>query len=448
MSVLPPATVSTGGAWRLRFFSLWTAQALSLFSSSIVGFALVWWLTMTSGSGTVLALGTLAGMLPQMLLGPVAGVLVDRHARGRIMAAADLGTAAATAILAWLFVVDAVQPWHVYVLMMVRSVGFTFHYPAMLASTTLMTPQEELSRISGLNQALSGATSIAAPALGALLVAVLPMHGVMAIDVIGAALAVGALLLIRVPNPPARPSEARRASMAAELREGLGFVRGWRGLAIIMSLSMALNFVLTPGVVLIPLLVTQHFGGGAREMALFESVWGIGMIVGGLGLAAWGGFRSKIFTSMAGLLGMGIGYFLCGAAPATALPLALFGYLLGGAANPITNGPFQAIVLSAIPAQMQGRVMALLGTISMVVSPLSVAVAGPLADVFGVRFWLLIGGIFSFIAALMIIFVPSVRGMEAEAARRKTVVSDGGDRESGQSAGAAMDIGDAIGGNK
>jgi len=419
MSSLPSATASAGGAWRLRFFFLWTAQALSLFSSSIVGFALVWWLTMTSGSGTVLALGTLAGMLPQMLLGPVAGVLVDRHARGRIMAAADLGTAAATAILAWLFVVDAVQPWHVYVLMMVRSVGFTFHYPAMLASTTLMTPQEELSRISGLNQALSGATSIAAPALGALLVAALPMHGVMAIDVVGAVLAVGALALVRVPNPPARPPEAKRASMAAEMREGLRFVQGWRGLAIVMGMSMVLNFTLTPGIALIPLLVTQHFGGAAREMALFESVWGIGVIVGGLAMAVWGGFRNKMLTSMAGLLGMAVGYFLCGAAPATALPLALFGYLLGGMANPITNGPMQAVVLSAIPPEMQGRVMALLGTISMVVSPLSMAVAGPLADVFGVRFWLLIGGVCSLMAALTVIVTPAVRDMEAEAARRR-----------------------------
>lgn len=407
------ATIPAGGPWRWRFFTLWTAQALSLFSSSLVGFALVWWLTMTSGSGTVLAGGVLAGMLPQMLLGPVAGVLVDRHSRRLIMAASDVGTAVATAALAWLFATGMVQPWHVYVLMMVRSIGFTFHYPAMMASTTLMVPQAELSRISGLNQALNGATNIGAPALGALLVALLPMQGVMALDIVGALVAVGVLALIRVPNPPARSAEARRSSMAADLREGWRFVRGWRGLAIVMGLSIVLNFTLAPGVSLMPLLVTQHFGGAAREMALFEAVWGAGVIIGGLGLAAWGGFRNKMFTSMAGLVGMAVAYTLCGAAPATALPLALFGYLLGGVANPITNGPMQAVVLSAIPAEMQGRVMALLGTISMIVSPLSMAVAGPLADVLGVRFWLVIGGICSLAAALVVVMVPAVRDMEA-----------------------------------
>jgi len=412
-------TVAPGASWRRRFFVLWTAQALSLLSSSLVGFALVWWLTISTGSATTLATGVLAGMVPHLLLGPIAGVLVDRHSRRFIMAAADLGTAAATAILAWLFVSGTVQPWHVYVLMALRSVGFAFHYPAMLASTTLMVPQEELSRIAGLNQALSGATSIGAPVLGALLVALLPMQGVMALDVVGAGIAVAALAVIRVPSPPAHPAEARRASMAADLREGLRFVAGWRGLAIVMGLSIVLNFTLSPGVSLMPLLVTQHFGGAAREMALFEAVWGIGMIIGGLGLAAWGGFRKKMFTSLAGLLGMAVAYTLCGVAPATALPLALFGFLLGGVANPITNGPMQAVVLSAIPAEMQGRVMALLGSISMIVSPLSMAVAGPLADVLGVRFWLLLGGIGSLAAAIVVLTVPAVRDMEAEAARRK-----------------------------
>jgi DHA3 family macrolide efflux protein-like MFS transporter len=398
--------------WRPRFFTLWTAQALSLFSSSLVGFTLVWWLTITTGSGTALATGVLVGMLPQMLLGPVAGVLVDRHRRSVIMAAADLGTAAATALLGWLFVTGAAQTWHVYVLMAVRSLGFTFHYPAMLASTSLMVPNEHLSRVTGLNQTLNGAIGIAAPALGALLVAALPMAGVMAIDVVGAVLAVATLVFIRVPNPPARSQEQRRASMLSEIREGLRFVTSWRALTIVMSLSIVLNFVLTPGVSLIPLLVTQHFGGGAAEMAYFEMVWGIGMIAGGLLLAGWGGFRNKMLTSMVGLLGMAVGYGLCGAAPATMLPMALAGYLIGGLANPITNGPMQAVVLAAIPPEMQGRVMALLGTISMAVSPLSLAVAGPVSDWFGVRAWLLVGGVCSLAAAAVVVFVPEVRGME------------------------------------
>ncbi len=215
---MSPTSSLTGAHWRVRFCTIWTAQALSLFSSSLVGFALVWWLTMTSGSATVLAGGVLASMLPQMLLGPVAGVLVDRHSRRFIMAAADLGTALATVVLAWLFVTEMIQPWHVYVLMALRSIGFTFHYPAMLASTALMVPQEDLSRIAGLNQMLSGAVGIAAPALGALLIALLPMQGVMVLDIVGACFAVATLMVIRVPNPPARTAEAQRMSMAADLR--------------------------------------------------------------------------------------------------------------------------------------------------------------------------------------------------------------------------------------
>ena len=143
------------------------------------------------------------------------------------------------------------------------------------------------------------------------------------------------------------------------------------------------------------------------------------MIVGGLLLAGWGGLKNKMLTSTLGLVGMAVGYGMCGAAPADALPLALVGFLIGGLANPITNGPFQAVVLGAIPPAMQGRVMALLGTISMAVTPLSMAVAGPMADRFGVRIWLLIGALFSLAAAAVVLTVPAVRNMEMEAATRK-----------------------------
>ena len=165
--------------WAGRFFTIWSGQALSLFGSALVQFALIWWLTQESGSATVLAVATLVGMLPQIVIGPFAGALVDRWNRRIIMIAADGTIAIFSLLLAYLFATGAVQIWHIYAVMAMRALGGAFHYPAMAASTPLMVPNEQLTRINGLNQALQGVNSLAAPPIGALLLGILPTQGIL-----------------------------------------------------------------------------------------------------------------------------------------------------------------------------------------------------------------------------------------------------------------------------
>ena len=187
--------------WRVPFFTIWSGQAFSLLGSQLVGFALVWHLTESTGSATVLATAAMMEWLPRVLLGPLAGTLVDRWNRRVVMLAADSLTAAATAgmmVLGWAGVLEL---WHIYLLMMVRSVGGAFHFPAMLASTSLMVPEDQLVRVQGLNQLLQGVMNIAAPPLGALLVAILPLHGILGVDIGTAALAVLPLLVVQIPQP-------------------------------------------------------------------------------------------------------------------------------------------------------------------------------------------------------------------------------------------------------
>ena len=150
--------------WKRTFFLIWTGQAFSLLGSSLVQFALVWWLTQKTGSATVLAAATFVALLPSVFLGPFVGALVDRWNRRIVMIAADGMVALATAALVILFWLDIAQVWHVYVVLFVRSLTGTFHFPAMQASTSLMVPDKHLSRISGLNQALrASSTSLPRP---------------------------------------------------------------------------------------------------------------------------------------------------------------------------------------------------------------------------------------------------------------------------------------------
>src|SRR4030043_2057334 len=184
------ATLEKPKSWAPRFFTIWTGQAFSLFGSQLVSFAVIWWLTQTTGSATVLASATLVGLLPQVILGPFTGTLVDRWSRRLTMIVADSLIALATVFLAVLFALGHVQIWQVYALLFVRSVCGGFHWPAMQASTTLMVPKEHLARIQGLNQMLQGGMSIASAPIGALLLVLLPMAGLLASDVFTAVLAI------------------------------------------------------------------------------------------------------------------------------------------------------------------------------------------------------------------------------------------------------------------
>jgi len=149
----PPPTPAEDPRWLRRFAPIWIGQVFSLFGSGLVHFSLIWWLTQTTGSAVVLATASLVGFLPQVVLGPFAGALVDRWNRRRVMMLSDSGIALATLGLVILFALGLAQPWHVYLILFLRSLGGAFHWPALQASTTLLVPERHLARVAGANQA-------------------------------------------------------------------------------------------------------------------------------------------------------------------------------------------------------------------------------------------------------------------------------------------------------
>lgn len=403
--------------WAPRFFTIWICQAFSLFGSSLVQFALVWWLTQTTGSATVLAMATLAAVLPQVVIGPFAGALVDRWSRRLVMIVADTLIALTTLALILLAAAGRMQVWHVYAAMFLRSALGAFHWTAMQASTSLLVPNQQLARVAGLNQTLNGAMSIIAPPAGALLLGVLPLHGLMAIDLGTAFLAVLPLLFIAIPQPvhsldAAAGAGAARPSMWGDLRAGLRYVAAWPGLLAIIVMAMVLNFIINPAFSLMPILVTQHFGGGALQLGGLESAWGIGVVVGGLVLSAWGGFRRRVATSLMGIIGMGIGTLIIGLSPARAFTLALGGMFFGGFMNPMANGPLFAVLQSSVAPEMQGRVMSLVGSGSAAMMPLSLLIAGPVADALGVRVWYVVGGLACAAIGVLAFALPAIMNVE------------------------------------
>ena len=401
-------------SWARRFFTIWTGQALSLFGSALVQFALIWWLTQKSGSATVLAIAVLVGMLPQIVIGPFAGALVDRWNRRTIMIVADTTIAAFSLLLAYLFATGTVQIWHIYAVMAVRALGGAFHFPAMAASTPLIVPREQLTRINGLNQALQGVNGLAAPPIGALLLSVLPTQGILLIDVGTALLAVLPLIFISIPQPQRGPDlrQDAKPSLLQDIRAAISYIRSIPGFTTMIFMALFLNFLLVPTESLLPLLITKHFVKGALELGLMQSATGVGIVTGGILLSVWGGFRKKIVTCLCGIIGLGVGVALIGIAPANFLMLAILGSVVLGTMVPIANGPIGALMQSIVRPDMQGRVMSLLNSGATAIAPLGLLIAGPFSDLVGIRVWFWAGGILCILIAVAAFFMPVLMNLE------------------------------------
>lgn len=400
--------------WAVRFFTIFTGQAFSLFGSALVQFALIWHLTQKTGSATVLATASLFGMLPQVILGPIAGTVVDRGNRRLIMIVSDSLIAVSTLLLAYLFWSGAAEVWHVYLALAVRAAGGAFHYPAMSSSTSLMVPKEQLSRVAGANQTLQGLVNIVAPPVGALLVAVLATHNILMIDVFTAILGITPLLFFSIPQPERREAhpDAPQASFLQDLKAGFKYMAAWPGLLLLGLMAAMLNFLLAPTSALTPLLVTKYFGKGALELGSLDSFFGVGMIVGGVTLGVWGGFKRKIVTSLSGIVLFSFAILAIAAAPADKFWIMLVAMFFIGFMMPMANGPIHALFQSVVAPDMQGRVLSLVSSVAQGMMPLGFLIAGPITDATSYQTWFWVAGILNLLIGLGGFLIPALINIE------------------------------------
>ena len=401
---------TTNQNWVIRFIPLWVGQALSLLGSQLVQFAIIWYLTRETNSATTLAVASMMGLLPQVLLSPFIGTWVDRGNRRLILIAADSTVAIATLVLALLFASGALQLWQIYIALFIRAVASGFHQSAFGASVVLLVPKEHLARVQGFNQALYGGLNIISAPLGAYLLAVLPMQGILGIDVGTALLAITILLFIPIPQPERRAQTP--STFWQDFRAGFRYIMAWRGLVILLGLVMVINFFFSATEPLTPLLITNHFRGNAQQLGWWLSSFAAGNVLGGLILGAWGGFKRKVVTAQLGLILTGLSTMVLGVVPSNLFWVGIAANVATGMLLPIINGSFGATLQAAIAPEMQGRVFAFILSAAMLVSPLALIIAGPFADAFGIQTWFLIAGISCTGMGLLGFFSSDVMTME------------------------------------
>lgn len=391
------------------FAVIWSGQLASILSSEVVAYSIIFWMSLETGSAEVLALAAIAGMLPQSLLGPLVGVYVDRWDRKRTMIFADSFIALCTLALTALFWLGAARMWHIYILLACRSAGSAFHIPAMQASVPLLAPAQ-LTRIAGVNQIIASLSSIAGPALGALLINLTSIGNILLLDVAGAAIACISLLCVRIPNP-ARDT-TRKPDLWREFREGFSAMHAIPGMGWFFTLAIVVWFFIMPVGVMFPLMTLQHFGGGAFEMSLIEIVWGGGALVGGAVMGARTYRVSRIVLVNLMYLVEGLSFALSGLlSPAGFLWFALF-TAAAGISSSMFNASFVSVVQTRIEAGMLGRVMSLYRSFGLLPAALGLLGTGFLAENVGLTTTFVVAGTIIVAVGAAGFFIPSVMRLD------------------------------------
>lgn len=397
--------------WKKKFIIIWSGQLFSILSSSIAQFAIVLWISLETGSAEVLSLATIAALLPQVVLGPFAGVFVDRWSRKWTMILADSFVALCSAVIALLFYLDVIEIWQIYLLLMLRSIGSAFHAPAMKSSIPLLAPEKELTRIASINQTIQALCNICGPVLGAALIVSTNMSVVMLLDVVGAAIACTSLLFVFIPNPEKIETETTN-NVLRDMKDGFIAIRSNRGLKWVMVTEILITFFIMPVVALIPLMTLKNFSGTAYQVSLIELLFGSGALVGGILLGIWNPRVRKVVMINLSYVIVGVSIFITGLLPPSAFIIYAIMAVVQGISMPFYSGPFTALLQTQIEISFLGRVFSLFDSISLLPSILGLLATGFIADAIGIANVFVICGIAIVMTGLLAFFIPSIMNLE------------------------------------
>ncbi len=397
--------------WKLKFFTIWVGQAVSLITSAILQMAIIFYLTEKTGSAMVLSMASLVGFLPYAVLGPAIGVLVDRYDRKKIMIGADLIIAAAGAVLAIIALYMELPIWMVMVVLFIRSIGTAFHSPALNAVTPLLVPEDQLTKCAGYSQSLQSISYILSPAVAALLYSVWELNAIIAVDVIGAVIASITIMFVNIPKLKA-DRKSLQPNFIKELKEGIVVLRQNKGLFALLLLGTLYTFVYMPINALYPLISMEHFNGTPVHISITEIAFASGMLAGGLILGKLGSYEKRVMLIAGSFFMMGASLTVSGLLPPNGFVMFVVCCTIMGLSVPFYSGVQTAFFQEKIKPEYLGRVFSLTGSVMSLAMPLGLILSGAFADRIGVNHWFLISGILIIGIAIICPMMTEIRNLD------------------------------------
>lgn len=359
------------------FFIVWFGQLVSLVGTSLTAFGLSIYIFQQTGSVTQLASVMLAGLLPRLVLGPFAGALVDRWDRRYAMMLSDLGSGIGTLGLVALYYTDNLTLWTIVLMVGFSGIFQAFQWPAYQAAMQVLVPKEQFSRASGLVQLAEALANIGGPVLAGVFIVAGGIGLIFLVDVVTFLFAIATLLAVRFPRPAGSAAGAEASGTLWEETK-YGFVYLWRrhGLFALMILFALVNLVFGfIGPLFIPLGLSLT---GAAELGTAFAVASTGMVVGSIIASTWKGFDHKI----AGILGTGVvlGFAMVLVAGRASILWVTGAVWLGMGVVPVMSATSQALWLTKVEPDLQGRVASVRMTVAQSMIPIAYVLVGPLAD--------------------------------------------------------------------
>lgn len=364
------------------------SQCITLFGSTLVQMAIVWYVTMQTASGAWVAAFSVCSYLPQFLISFPGGAWADRYPRRLLIAGADGAAAAVTLLL-----LAAIPHLSSESLVLggfllasaLRSLGAGIQTPAVNAVIPQLAPEGQLMRYNGIHAALQSLVQFAAPAAAGLLLSVSTLESILWIDIFTALAGIG--ILSRIPLPqkkaikeiPGRTA-GENASVSSDIRAGVSYAFIHRQIGALLLLYGFFTFFCVPGGFLSGLYVRRRFGDSYWHLSAAELSGFLGMITGGLLVSIRSGNSRKCPARTLRSLLLLLGLSAAGMSAAnTFLPYLVLMFFYGIFMTMIQTS-ITTLLQEKTEPFIQGRIFGLMGSMYAGFLPLGMAIFGPLSD--------------------------------------------------------------------
>jgi len=383
--------------WQRNIVLFLASQTITLFGSSLVQYAILWYITLTTDSGTMMTVYIICGFLPTFFLSPFAGVWADRYNRKLLIVLSDAFIAASTLLLAVLFFMGHGTIWLLLLLSALRAVGTGIQTPAVGAILPDIVPQERLMQVNAVNSTIQSVVGLASPMASGALMTMTTIEAIFLIDVVTAAIAIAVMLLFLHIPVHAKAAGAQSTSYLSDLAQGIDYIRKHGYIQRFFVLTAILFFLLAPASFLTPLQVARSFGEEIWRLTAIEVAFSVGMILGGVIMAWWGGFHNRVHSMVLAYVVFGICTVALGLVPSFWIYLLVTG--IYGVAVPVVNTPATVMLQERIDESLMGRVFGVYSMIMTSMMPVGMLVFGPVADFVQIEILLVGTGVLIFALA-------------------------------------------------
>lgn len=374
--------------WKVSAVLFLLSQNTSLFGSSIVGYAVIWHITLETSSGFWMMLATILSNLPQIIISLWGGALADRFNRKYMIMLADGFIALATlglAISYWTGFQDKIL---LLIVLAIRSTGAGIQSPAVNAIYPQIVPKENLIKIQGINQTINAVCLLLAPAIGGVLLGSIGLVWAFMVDVVTAIIAITIMSIIKVER---QNTAVNTNSMISDIRAGIGYVFEHSELKKLIVFYAIAFILLTPAMVLSPLMVERTFGNEVWRLTANEIIWTIGSFIGGVFIAFRKQIKNKVFAIAVCFVAFGLAFGFMSIATNFVIYLILI--LVAGFFMPILTTAQTVYVQEITEPNVLGRVFSILQIASTSALPIAILFLGPLADIISIQSMLFVSGI-------------------------------------------------------